>query len=263
MKTFPLAKYQRGVYFHSPHQFDNNKEENDIDEFIADKAYAKDKSLRWEQREMQHRFQHMDEPIENEGKHKDRQLDFVEHHDETDEFHHNEYTEKRRGNIRNLQNIKSQQTHRNMNKNKRQLLRRKIVTSLYFENNERKQDGYDYRNENDAYNEYKTSNENKTQYVDDSEMQMNHKFDFGLFPSDKWKYSSTSKPNTKRNKSFDDPRLQNLSHRAKEMTVRLIRRKYKCPICRSLIGKKGRIWSCGHCFTLFHLTCIKLRVFLQ
>jgi transcriptional repressor NF-X1 len=32
---------------------------------------------------------------------------------------------------------------------------------------------------------------------------------------------------------------------------------YECPICTSELGRKSRIWSCGLCWTVFHLSCIK------
>lgn len=32
---------------------------------------------------------------------------------------------------------------------------------------------------------------------------------------------------------------------------------YECPICTNELGRKSRIWSCGLCWTVFHLSCIK------
>ncbi|CBF75448.1 putative NF-X1 finger transcription factor [Aspergillus nidulans FGSC A4] len=32
---------------------------------------------------------------------------------------------------------------------------------------------------------------------------------------------------------------------------------YECPICTSEIGRKTRVWSCGLCWTVFHLSCVK------
>lgn len=32
---------------------------------------------------------------------------------------------------------------------------------------------------------------------------------------------------------------------------------YECPICTSELGKRSRVWSCGLCWTVFHLSCIK------
>ncbi|KAL2861032.1 putative NF-X1 finger transcription factor [Aspergillus lucknowensis] len=32
---------------------------------------------------------------------------------------------------------------------------------------------------------------------------------------------------------------------------------YECPICTGEIGRKSRVWSCGLCWTVFHLTCVK------
>ncbi|KAI5309150.1 FKBP12-associated protein [Ascosphaera atra] len=32
---------------------------------------------------------------------------------------------------------------------------------------------------------------------------------------------------------------------------------YECPVCTSEIGRKTKVWSCTHCWTVFHLTCIK------
>jgi transcriptional repressor NF-X1 len=32
---------------------------------------------------------------------------------------------------------------------------------------------------------------------------------------------------------------------------------YECPICTNELGRKSRIWSCGLCWTVFHLSCVK------
>ncbi|KAJ5612936.1 Zinc finger NF-X1-type [Penicillium lagena] len=32
---------------------------------------------------------------------------------------------------------------------------------------------------------------------------------------------------------------------------------YECPICTSELGRRSRIWSCGLCWTVFHLSCVK------
>ncbi|GLA89224.1 FKBP12-associated protein [Aspergillus tubingensis] len=32
---------------------------------------------------------------------------------------------------------------------------------------------------------------------------------------------------------------------------------YECPICTSELGKRSRVWSCGLCWTVFHLSCVK------
>ncbi|KAL4910795.1 hypothetical protein BDW74DRAFT_141891 [Aspergillus multicolor] len=32
---------------------------------------------------------------------------------------------------------------------------------------------------------------------------------------------------------------------------------YECPICTSEVGRKTRVWSCGLCWTVFHLSCVK------
>ncbi|KAL4796671.1 hypothetical protein BDV19DRAFT_360754 [Aspergillus venezuelensis] len=32
---------------------------------------------------------------------------------------------------------------------------------------------------------------------------------------------------------------------------------YECPICTVEIGRKSRVWSCGLCWTVFHLSCVK------
>ncbi|KAL4778914.1 hypothetical protein BJX76DRAFT_342251 [Aspergillus varians] len=32
---------------------------------------------------------------------------------------------------------------------------------------------------------------------------------------------------------------------------------YECPICTIEIGRKSRVWSCGLCWTVFHLSCVK------
>ncbi|PYI27553.1 hypothetical protein BP00DRAFT_353191 [Aspergillus indologenus CBS 114.80] len=32
---------------------------------------------------------------------------------------------------------------------------------------------------------------------------------------------------------------------------------YECPICTAELGKRSRIWSCGLCWTVFHLSCVK------
>ncbi|OJJ02510.1 hypothetical protein ASPVEDRAFT_41994 [Aspergillus versicolor CBS 583.65] len=32
---------------------------------------------------------------------------------------------------------------------------------------------------------------------------------------------------------------------------------YECPICTIEIGRKSRVWSCGLCWTVFHLNCVK------
>ncbi|KAL5336045.1 hypothetical protein BJX70DRAFT_373696 [Aspergillus crustosus] len=32
---------------------------------------------------------------------------------------------------------------------------------------------------------------------------------------------------------------------------------YECPICTIEIGRKSRVWSCGLCWTVFHLGCVK------
>jgi len=47
-----------------------------------------------------------------------------------------------------------------------------------------------------------------------------------------------------------------LSKRANEMMIQLKKGKYDCMICQSFIGKRGRIWNCSNCHTIFHLTCV-------
>ncbi|KAH2319175.1 hypothetical protein KXV92_009685 [Aspergillus fumigatus] len=32
---------------------------------------------------------------------------------------------------------------------------------------------------------------------------------------------------------------------------------YECPICTSELGRRSRVWSCGLCWTVFHLSCVK------
>ena len=32
---------------------------------------------------------------------------------------------------------------------------------------------------------------------------------------------------------------------------------YECPICTGELGRKSRVWSCGLCWTVFHLSCVK------
>ncbi|KAL4869222.1 hypothetical protein BDV12DRAFT_168118 [Aspergillus spectabilis] len=32
---------------------------------------------------------------------------------------------------------------------------------------------------------------------------------------------------------------------------------YECPICTIEVGRKSRVWSCGLCWTVFHLSCVK------
>ncbi|KAL2823761.1 hypothetical protein BDW59DRAFT_148301 [Aspergillus cavernicola] len=32
---------------------------------------------------------------------------------------------------------------------------------------------------------------------------------------------------------------------------------YECPICTIEIGRRSRVWSCGLCWTVFHLSCVK------
>ncbi|PWY69507.1 hypothetical protein BO70DRAFT_266077, partial [Aspergillus heteromorphus CBS 117.55] len=32
---------------------------------------------------------------------------------------------------------------------------------------------------------------------------------------------------------------------------------YECPICTAELGKMSRVWSCGLCWTVFHLSCVK------
>ncbi|KAE8389764.1 hypothetical protein BDV23DRAFT_156856 [Aspergillus alliaceus] len=32
---------------------------------------------------------------------------------------------------------------------------------------------------------------------------------------------------------------------------------YECPICTAELGKRSRVWSCGLCWTVFHLSCVK------
>lgn len=32
---------------------------------------------------------------------------------------------------------------------------------------------------------------------------------------------------------------------------------YECPICTVELGRKSRVWSCGLCWTVFHLSCVK------
>ncbi|KAL4893289.1 hypothetical protein BDV59DRAFT_193150 [Aspergillus ambiguus] len=32
---------------------------------------------------------------------------------------------------------------------------------------------------------------------------------------------------------------------------------YECPICTGELGRRSRVWSCGLCWTVFHLSCVK------
>ncbi|KAG2412531.1 hypothetical protein HFD88_010088 [Aspergillus terreus] len=32
---------------------------------------------------------------------------------------------------------------------------------------------------------------------------------------------------------------------------------YECPICTAELGRRSRVWSCGLCWTVFHLSCVK------
>eukprot|EP01084_Bolivina_argentea_P183587 316773_1 len=40
------------------------------------------------------------------------------------------------------------------------------------------------------------------------------------------------------------------------MALQLMNGTYDCMVCQSFIGKKGRIWKCQHCYTMFHITCV-------
>ncbi|UCK59257.1 hypothetical protein AFCA_002079 [Aspergillus flavus] len=32
---------------------------------------------------------------------------------------------------------------------------------------------------------------------------------------------------------------------------------YECPICTAELGRRSRVWNCGLCWTVFHLSCVK------
>lgn len=40
------------------------------------------------------------------------------------------------------------------------------------------------------------------------------------------------------------------------MIEQILDGEYNCMVCHSTVGKKGRIWTCKHCYIIFHLTCI-------
>merc|ERR1719242_1620495 len=50
--------------------------------------------------------------------------------------------------------------------------------------------------------------------------------------------------------------MRDLSDRARKMALQLKSGKYDCAVCQSFVGKKARIWKCGHCFAIFHMNCI-------
>eukprot|EP01083_Nonionella_stella_P094498 265140_1 len=89
-----------------------------------------------------------------------------------------------------------------------------------------------------------------TQYVDESEAQIRRQTNRYSFGNNTHHHS---KPKSRHTNSLE---LENLSTRAKEMALQLQNGKYDCMVCQSFIGKKGRIWKCNHCFTMFHMTCV-------
>ena len=150
------------------------------------------------------------------------------------------------------------------------------------------EDDLDYRPNQDDNETEHVDQSHRTQYVDESEPQMynaSHHQDarqFGQFqqsgqhshhgsppqqqhhhqhqapyPDYQHPYQHPH-PSRRRGRNAHDYELQNMSDRARKMAIQLKNGKYDCAICQSFIGKKARIWKCGHCYAIFHMTCIKL-----
>lgn len=72
-----------------------------------------------------------------------------------------------------------------------------------------------------------------------------------------------SKPKTKSNPPPQPPQPAKVTTKsvAPDIGTRIhediLHNLYECPICTSELGKRSRVWSCGLCWTVFHLSCIK------
>lgn len=70
--------------------------------------------------------------------------------------------------------------------------------------------------------------------------------------------STRHKSNTSTSKSSntDTETLQDASEQTVNITQKLLKGKYECLVCFDKIGKHAVIWSCGKCFSIFHIGCV-------
>lgn len=72
--------------------------------------------------------------------------------------------------------------------------------------------------------------------------------------------SKGKKPESKPKASQPRPKTKTKSM-APDIATRIhediVNNLYECPICTSELGKKSRVWACGLCWTVFHLSCVK------
>jgi len=51
--------------------------------------------------------------------------------------------------------------------------------------------------------------------------------------------------------------LADASNLAREIASQLLADTYECSICKDVIGRRGKVWSCPRCFIIIHLSCIQ------